>query len=91
MATGAPTSQYLATANETCTFGRGAKLHSIVVGTAAASATVTVYDGLSTSGKVRALIDGNVVESHLFGGAIFPEGIHVVLAGGNAKVTVNAD
>ena len=79
---------YLATANETVTFPAGTKLHAIVVGTAAASATVTVYNGQSTSGQVRALIDGNANNTHLFGGARFPAGIHVVLAGGNAKVSV---
>ena len=79
---------YLATANDTATFPAGTRLHSIVVGTAAASATVTVYNGQSTSGTVRALIDGNANNTHLFCGARFPAGVHVVLAGGNAKVSV---
>lgn len=85
-----PGTKYLATANDEAVWGEDAQLLSITVGTAAASAVITVYDGTSTSGEVRALIDGNVVDSHPFYGSRFGRGLFVKLTGGNAKVSVTA-
>ena len=84
------TFDYLATAAETATFPAGSCLHGILVGTAAASAVVTVYHGQTTSGPVIALIDAAAAKDTHFHGLRCPDGIHVVLSGGNAKVTVIA-
>jgi hypothetical protein len=86
---------YLATANDTYTAGGAgnpADLLAIVVGTAAASAVVTVYNGSSTSGAVMATIDASAINFFEFGddGMHCPAGLFVKLTGGNAKVTVVA-
>lgn len=84
---------YLATANDTFTAGAAgnpAALLAIVVGTAAASAVVTVYNGSSTSDPVVATIDASAINFFEFGdeGIQLPKGCFVKLTGGNAKVTV---
>lgn len=86
-----PVAQYMATANDTVSWPAGARLHGITVGTAAASAVVTVYDGTSTAGQVLALIDAAAVKDLCFYGARFPAGLFVKLTAGNAKVTVTAE
>lgn len=85
-----PTVQYLATANDTAAWPAHAQLYSIVVGTLAASAVVTIYDGTSTSGTVLGIIDAAAAKDVYFFGARFPSGLFVKLTGGNAKVTVVA-
>ena len=82
---------HLATANDTASWGANAVLHRIVIGTKAASAVVTVYNGTSTSDPVAATIDAATAAISLnFGGARFPAGLFVKLTGGNADVTVVA-
>lgn len=68
--------------------GSGAYLHEILVGTAAASAVITVYDGAAATGAVRAVIDASAVGRYPFHGAWFKDGAYVVTSGGNAKVTI---
>jgi hypothetical protein len=85
-----PTVQYLATANDTAAWPANAQLYAIVVGTLAASAVVTVYDGASTSGTVLGIIDASAAKDVYFCGARFPGGLFVKLTGGNAKVSVVA-
>lgn len=88
----APVPQHLATANDTATYGKDSRLWSIVVGTKATSAVVTVYDGISTSGVVRATIDAATGPiTHHFYGARFGSGLFVKLTGGNADCTVVAE
>lgn len=79
---------HLATANDAFTSGAHTRLWGISVGTLAASAVVTVYDGTSTSGTVVAIIDAAAAKDINFHGARFPAGLHVVLTGGNAKVSI---
>jgi hypothetical protein len=57
------------------------------VNTGAANAILTIYDGQSTSGPVVAELDATTKSSH--GYDFYCEGgIHVVLASGNADVTI---
>lgn len=93
----AATAAYLATANDTysstptgTTTGTPADLLRIIVGTAAASSVVTVYNGTSTSGEVKATIDAATINFFDFGeeGIHCPAGLFVKLTAGNAKVTV---
>lgn len=80
--------KYLDTANETATVDNGpVRLHFIIVGTGAASAVVTVYNGEDTNGDVVAVINGAAIDNVDFGGLLL-SGLHVVLTGGNAKVTI---
>lgn len=65
----------------------GAVLWTVNVGTGAASAVVTIYDGTSTSGTVVTTIDASAKGSYVFGRKC-NNGIHVVLSGGNADITV---
>lgn len=85
------TGQYLATANDTATFGAGALLYSVVVSTAAASAVVTIYNGSSTAGQVLGTIDASALGNYQYWDMRFPAGLFVKLTGGNAKVTVVAE
>lgn len=83
---------FLQTANDTYTSGgTPVDLMSIVVGTGAASAVVTVYNGsAATAGTEVAIIDATAANYFEFGdeGAHFPKGLFVKLTAGNAKVTV---
>lgn len=83
--------KYLATANDECSWSADARLWSVSVGTLAASAVVTVYNGTSTSGEVKAIIDAGAAKDISFYGARFPAGLYVKLTGGNAKVSVVAE
>ncbi len=83
-------SQYLATDGDTAAWPANACLERIVVGTAAASAVVTVYNGTSASGEVKAVITAAAIGNFAFLGARFPRGLFVALSAGNAKVTVSA-
>jgi hypothetical protein len=65
------------------------RLAHINVGTAAASAVLTVYDGQSASGSVVASIDCSAVGRYEFD-AVLKNGLFCVLSGGNARVTVSA-
>lgn len=85
-----PSIQYLATANDTCSWPAQAHLYNIIVGTAAASAVVTVYNGTSTSDPVYATIDASSKGEAEFYGGRFPAGLFVKLTAGNAKVSVVA-
>ena len=85
-----PTIQYMATANDTVAWAAHAQLMSVVVGTAAASAVVTLYNGTSTSGETLGIINAAAVGCHRFDGGRFPLGLFVKLTGGNAKVSVVA-
>lgn len=85
-----PNVKYLATANDTAAWDRDACLYSIIVGTLAASAVVTVYHGTSTSDPVVATIDAAAAKDLYWFGARFGNGLFVKLTGGNAKVSVVA-
>lgn len=87
----APVHGYLQTANDTFALGAHARLWAIVVGTAAASAVVTVYNGTSTSDPVMATIDAAAAKDVYFLGVRCPAGLFVKLTAGNAKVTVVAE
>lgn len=82
--------QPLATANDTATYGAQAQLFAINVSTAAASAVVTVYNGVDTSGAVFDTIDASSKGTSHYYGARFPKGLFVKLTAGNAKVSVVA-
>lgn len=86
-----PAFGYLATANDTYSLGANARLISINVGTAAASAVVTVYNGTSTSDPVVDTIDASAVKDLDFHSVRLSGGLFVKLTGGNAKVTVIAE
>lgn len=66
--------------------GADARLVSIIVGTGAASAVVTVTD--ATSGATVATIAAANQGQYWFGHARIPGGLKVALTGGNALVTV---
>lgn len=62
-------------------------LWTVNVNTGAPSATLTIYNNTSATGDVKAVIDASTKSSHAYG--IFSHiGLHVVLAGGNADVTI---
>ena len=82
--------QYLVNTNDTCSWPAGAALFSIVVGTATATSVVTVYNGSSTSGEVKAVIDAASLGSYDFSGARFPNGLFVKMTTAAAKVSVVA-
>ncbi len=85
-----PVVRYLATDGDSALWSGKPRLYTITVGTAAASAVVTVYDGTTASGEIKALIDASALKVCRFYGAILPRGLFVTLTGGNAKVTVSA-
>lgn len=66
------------------------RLFDVVVGTGAASAVVTIYEGSSASGTVVAVIDASASRDHHFGGLPL-NGLYVDQTGGAAKVTVTYD
>ncbi len=80
----------MATANDDATFPAHTQLWTVTVGTAAASAVVTVYNGTATTDEVKAVIDASAVGQYRFYGARFPNGLYVQLTAGNAKVSVGA-
>lgn len=82
---------YLATALDTVTLPPHTQLIGLVVGTLAASSVITIYDGQSASGVVRAIIAGTTEKSVDLFGMRAGAGWHIVLSGGNAKVTVVSD
>lgn len=63
-------------------------LFDVNVGTSAASAVLTLYDGTGTGGVVKAVIDASAKGTYHFSGLRFPAGLYADLTGGNAKVTV---
>ncbi len=81
---------YLVNTNDTCTFPANASLWSIVVGTGTSTSVVTVYNGTSTSGEVKAVINAAAAGSYDFGGARFPAGLFVKMTTAAAKVSVSA-
>ncbi len=71
---------------------RSAVLGSVIINTKAASAVVTVYDSSSGSGNIIAIIDasvetGNPREFNV----TCPAGLTVVMAGGNADITITSE
>lgn len=68
--------------------GTSVTLVAINVNTGAASAVLTVYDGVDATGTVVATIDASAKGSYWFGGVRLPAGLCVVLSGGTADVTV---
>ena len=82
--------KHLGTANDDFTIGPGAKLFGIYVGTAAAGAVVTVYDGTTTSDPVLATIDA-ASKSDMqfdFGARGTSRSTYIKLTVANAKVTI---
>lgn len=69
----------------------GTRVWDVIVGTAAASAVVTLYDGQDNTGVVKAVIDASAAKSVCLRGALFKNGCAVVQTGGSAKVTVVAE
>ncbi len=69
--------------------GTATYLNKVVVGTGAASAVLTIYDGQSASGVVIAVIDASAKGSYLFE-CNTKDGLFAVLSGGNADVTITA-
>lgn len=78
---------YLDAQNETATSEGFTRLNRVVVGTGAASAVLTVYDGTSTSDPVVAAVNAAAIDNADFGG-LGLSNMHVALTGGNAKVTI---
>jgi hypothetical protein len=87
------TGQYISntTTASTATFGKGALLYSVIVGTAAASAVVTIYNGVDTTGQVLGVIDASAVGNYNYWDMRCPNGLFVKQAGGSALVTVVAE
>lgn len=63
-------------------------LFDINVGTGAASAVITIYNGTSTSGAVIGIIDASARGTYNYGGIRCPAGLFVKLTGGNADATL---
>lgn len=64
-------------------------LHCVNINTAAASSVLKVYSGQSTTGSLVATIDCSSTTGRSFTYDIrCPNGIYVVMTGGNADVTV---
>lgn len=85
-----PSIRYLALDGDTVAWGAQARLYDINVATAAGSAVVTVYNGTTASGELKALIDASSLRNLRFYGARFPAGLYITLTGGDAKVSVTA-
>jgi hypothetical protein len=87
------TAQYISntTSNPSATFGKGALLYSVIVGTAAASAVITIYNGTSSSGQVLGVIDASAVGNYNYWDMRCPNGLFVLQTGGSALVTVVAE
>lgn len=71
--------------------GGNTRLYSVVVNTGVASAVLTLYDGTSSSGKKIATIDASAAKSNYYGGAICKDGLHAVLSGADADITIVAE
>lgn len=83
---------YLAAAGDAKTggAGSGAILHNIVINKAAASAVVTVYNGTSTTGTKIATIDASVAATGTLNYDVYcPNGVYLVMTGGNADITAS--
>ncbi|MFM0428197.1 hypothetical protein PQQ75_04205 [Paraburkholderia aspalathi] len=63
-------------------------LGGVVVGTGAAGATITLYDGTNTSGTLIAVLSAAAPVPLTFGVSFFT-GLYVVVAGGSPNVTVS--
>lgn len=82
--------KHLGTANDDFTIGAGTKLHGIYVGTALATAVVTVYDGTATTDPVLMTIDAATKSEIVFPGGARGTGrsTYIKLTTANAKVTI---
>jgi len=81
---------YLATANDTLAVATpNVGVYDITVGTGAASAVVTIYNGDSTSDPVAAVIDCATARHVNLGGIRLSDGLFAKLTVGNAKVTIS--
>lgn len=69
--------------------GSAARLYHVNVTTAVATSVITLYKGVSTSGTVLAVIDGNVPNTYEFGGIVCNEGLFVDVTVAAAKATVS--
>jgi len=81
---------HFTTAGQSATAGgaaSGAQLWTVVVGTGAASAVVTIKDG-GSSGTVVATIDASAKGYYNFAGMRTTNQLYATLTGGNADVTV---
>ena len=58
------TAQYISATNGTASFGAGCLLYSVIVGTAAGSAVVTLYSGVDTTGQMLGVIDASAVGNY---------------------------
>lgn len=67
-----------------------AQVWAVNVNTGAASAVATCYDGTAASGRKLGTIDASARGSYWWGGAVCKDGFTLVLAGGNADITVSA-
>lgn len=85
-----PTIRYISATNDSIALDVDSRLWSIVVGTATATSVITVYNGTSTSGEVKALINGATVGNYDFAGARFPAGLFIKMTTAGAKVSVVA-
>jgi hypothetical protein len=79
---------YLSSTSDSYTSTTGVKLDSIIVGTKASSAVVTVYDGSATTADSYCVIDAATNNGSYPFNRYFPNGLYVGMSGGNAKVTV---
>lgn len=84
---------HMTTASTRVIHSRAATLGSVIVNTGAASATLTVYDNTAGSGNVVAIIDcSNTAQGvQRTYDVICPGGLTVVMAGGNADVTITSE
>jgi hypothetical protein len=79
--------KYFAVANDDESVAGPVRLCGVVVGTGAASAVFTIYNGTSTSDPVVAAFDGTVENTYEFHGVILSN-LYAKLTGGNALVTL---
>lgn len=84
---------HIATASTRVIHSRAAALGSVIVNTGAASATLTVYNNTASSGDIVAIIDCSNTATGVQRqyDVLCPQGITVVMAGGNADVTVTTE
>lgn len=69
---------------------RAACLGSVLINTAAASATLTIYNNSAGSGDIIAIIDC-ATRVYIRYDVACPQGLTVVMAGGNADVTITSE
>ena len=74
--------------NSYTTAGIPATLESIIVGTKATSATITVYDGTASTANSICTIDAATASGSYPLNLYCPNGIYVLQTGGSAKTTV---